>query len=99
MEVQPYVAVPLMKNDHWVAILAFTRAARGRTPRKILRRYRKELQHYEKARDHEEHFPDRLFGRKNKKAYLWHVLAISARSILAGCITTVVTVTTYHRIV
>ena len=37
------------------------------TPRKILRRYRKELQHYEEARDHEEHFPDRLYGRKNKK--------------------------------
>jgi hypothetical protein len=37
------------------------------TPRKILRRYRKELQQYEEARDHEEHFPDRLYGRKNKK--------------------------------
>lgn len=37
------------------------------TPRTVYRRYRKELEHYEEARDHEEHFPDRLFGKKNKR--------------------------------
>jgi hypothetical protein len=37
------------------------------TPRSIYKRYRQQLEHYEEARDHEEHFPDRLFGKKNKK--------------------------------
>jgi hypothetical protein len=42
-------------------------SSRLATPRKIYRRYRKDLEHYEEARDHEEHFPERLFGKKNKK--------------------------------
>lgn len=37
------------------------------TPRKLYRRYRKDLEHYEEACDHEEHFTERLSGKKNKK--------------------------------
>ena len=37
------------------------------TPRNIYRRYRQDLEHYEEARDHGEHFPERLFGKNNKK--------------------------------
>ena len=48
-------------------IVLLKELSRLATPRRILQRYRKDLKHYEDARDHEEHFPDRLFGRKNKK--------------------------------